>query len=493
MNEQLVGWFEDLLPEIKKGEAVDDVFLKFANEKNIAPALLEKLGHVYNTAKTVNYLDKSASHEKVRGDTFQILDVPVMLEKYADAKPSDDHSYECNDFSSLGSGRFTELKPEPKVKGVDFEALMQTPDYEEIKIASDRNAKLLKDSIKDTNVDQLRQLKFELSFDNEKYASELVSSARSVNEEFDLSQVEQDARYYMGDAVKQACDYVVERYEALGYNFDRKVGVGEKRFVGNDIVKFAKIQENLNMLEQIEEVKKNSVENENPQETEIDLFKQSSADTKRKGGKNSDGDEDDRGSPRARKGKSFGSTAKDTITALNKGELGDAASGATELGVKTPYRVGKSVLGGAKGALGISGNLPTALKGMHEDLIRKPLMYLGEGKHDKQKYIDSEMSATYYNTLIQDLLITDPILAEEDEDKVLSIYNTIIDVAPQLAKDKNVMRVALRSAVQHDGITPFDLQQFIETEKEMQKTRHNRALSGSIAYTPEERDRKVAS
>ena len=492
MNEQLVGWFEDLLPEIKEGAAVDDVFLKFANEKNIAPALLEKLGHVYNTAKTVNYLDKSASHNKVRGDTFQILDVPAMLEKYADAKPSDDHSYECNDFSSLSSGRFTDLKPEPKVKGVDFESLMQAPDYEEIKIASDRNAKLLKESIEDTNVDQLNQLEFELSFDNEKYASELIDSARSVNKEFDLSQVEQDARYYMGDAVKQACDYVVERYEALGYAFDRKEGVGEKRFVGNDIVKFAKIQENLNTLEQIEEVKKNFVGNESPQETELDLFKQSSTETKRRG-RNSDGGEDDRGSPRARKGTSFGSTVKDTAKALAEGNPGDVASGATELGVKTPYRIGKSVLGGAKGALGVSGNLPTALKGMHEDLIRKPLMFLGEGKHDKQQHIDKEMSATYYNTLIQDLLITDPILSEEDEDKVLSIYNTIIDVAPALAKDKNVMRVALRSAVQHDGITPFDLQQFIETEKEMQKTRHNRALSGSIAYTPQERDRKMSS
>ena len=132
MNEQLVGWFEDLLPEIKETGDVENVFLKFAKEKNIAPALLEKLGHVYNTAKTVNYLDKSASHEKQRGSTFAILDVPALLEKYASAQPSDDHEYESNDFSSLDSGRFTDLKPEPKVKGVDFDALLAAPDYEEV-------------------------------------------------------------------------------------------------------------------------------------------------------------------------------------------------------------------------------------------------------------------------------------------------------------------------------------------------------------------------
>ena len=41
MNEKLVGWFEDILPQIKETNDVRGTMLKFANEKNMAPALLE--------------------------------------------------------------------------------------------------------------------------------------------------------------------------------------------------------------------------------------------------------------------------------------------------------------------------------------------------------------------------------------------------------------------------------------------------------------------
>ena len=78
---------------------VKEVFLKFANEKNLAPALLEKLGQVYNTAKTVNYLDKSAAK---RGSSFEILDVSDMLETYSKEAKSD---YSQNDIKSVSSER----------------------------------------------------------------------------------------------------------------------------------------------------------------------------------------------------------------------------------------------------------------------------------------------------------------------------------------------------------------------------------------------------
>ena len=80
MNEQIASWFEELIPEIKETGDPRGTLLKFANEKNLAPALLERLGFIYNTAKTVNYLDKSASSK--RGYNFKILDVPSLIEEY---------------------------------------------------------------------------------------------------------------------------------------------------------------------------------------------------------------------------------------------------------------------------------------------------------------------------------------------------------------------------------------------------------------------------
>lgn len=66
-------------------------------------------------------------------------------------------------------------------------------------------------------------------------------------------------------------------------------------------------------------------------------------------------------------------------------------------------------------------------------------------------------------------MTTDEILAEADPEQVIHIYNTIRQMAPEVAGDTNVMRVLLRSAVQHEGISPFDLKGILETELAKQK------------------------
>ena len=55
----------------------------------------------------------------------------------------------------------------------------------------------------------------------------------------------------------------------------------------------------------------------------------------------------------------------------------------------------------------------------------------------------------------------------------MSAFNTIRQTAPHLAKDVNVMRVALRSAVQHEGIDPFTIKGIAETETARQKAVSN--------------------
>jgi hypothetical protein len=44
------------------------------------------------------------------------------------------------------------------------------------------------------------------------------------------------------------------------------------------------------------------------------------------------------------------------------------------------------------------------------------------------------------------------------------------------------MRVLLRSAIQHDGIAPFDLKNILETELTKQKVDWNRRLAGDVEY-----------
>lgn len=493
MNEQLVGWFEDLIPEIKKSGDVEGVFMKFANDKNLAPALLEKLGHVYNTAKTVNYLDKSASHEKMRGDSFQILDVPQLLEKYA-ASASDDHEYESSDFSSLDSGSFRELTPQPKSKGVDFEALMNAPDYEEVKMASDRSKDLLTQSVQTRNADNIDQLTFELSEDNEKIASDIITALRSSNTEFTFSDIESDAIKFMGASVKQACDFVAERFEKLGYSFDRCLEPKSELIEDTGyVVKFAAIQDNLNVMEQAAGVKKNSadpVENE----SQTDLFKQSSTGTKSKKKQKSDTSGGSRASSRTRINEDPTKYLEELASNTVVDPVGVAARGASNTGefaadaANTLKDVAMNATGFRAGT-----TLPEALAYARDNLLTGPLDSLTGGYAGKQEFIDKEMEDVHYETMLQDLLVTDPILAEEDEDRIVNAFNTIKAVAPEMAKDKNVMRMALRQAAQHEGIDPFTLQQYMEAEKELQKVRHNTMVEKDLAYTPASRDKRLAN
>jgi len=491
MNEQLVGWFEDLIPEIKKSGDVDGVFLKFANDKNLAPALLEKLGHVYNTAKTVNYLDKSASANQMRGDTFKILDVPGLLEKYA-ADTSDDHEYESNDFSSLDSGSFRDLGPKPKSKGVDFEQLMNAPDYEEVKMASDRSKELLDKSVQDRNISNIDQLTFELKEENEKIAGEIISDLRSPSLELNFEDIESDVIKFAGESVKEACDFVASRFEGLGYDFERcdspKSGlISDTSYV----VKFARIQDNLNVMEQATDVKKNSPEKEEVSQPQTDLFKESSAGAKTKN-RNRNRSGGIQGSDRPRV-----SGPVEDIEAIIDSATADPISSSAR-GVKNVLD-GTADVGGALRdvALNATGyrpgtTLPEALAYARDNLMDRPLKALG-GRAEKQETVDSEMQEAHYEAMIQDLLITDPILAEEDEDRIVNAFNTIKSVAPELAKDKNVMRMALRQAAQHEGIDPFTLQQYMEAEKELQKVRHNTLLEREYSYTPASRDKKLAN
>jgi hypothetical protein len=107
-----------------------------------------------------------------------------------------------------------------------------------------------------------------------------------------------------------------------------------------------------------------------------------------------------------------------------------------------------------------------------------------------QEKVDAGMMDARHMSVLTNLMINDDILAEADPDRVTQIYNTIRENAPELSTDINVMRVLLRSAVAHDGISPFDLKGILETELTKQKTDFNRNLQEGIDYQGKEPIRK---
>jgi hypothetical protein len=77
---QAINTINQLLPEISRTRDPEAVLLKHASENNLSPAQLERLGQVFNTAKTISYMEKSAS----RGGSFKLLDIDHMVSEYMD-------------------------------------------------------------------------------------------------------------------------------------------------------------------------------------------------------------------------------------------------------------------------------------------------------------------------------------------------------------------------------------------------------------------------
>ena len=533
MNEKLVSWFEEILPDIKETGDVNGTMLKFASKKNLAPALLEKLGHVYNTAKTVTYLDKCASEDKGRGETFDVLDVAKLVEDYTD-KNASDHSYADNDFTSMSSGRITDLF-ESKMTFDDLDNLEQSDDYKEIKLASAKRAGWKSDSIKFANAEQAEQLIFDVSEDNRKIASDISDFVRDSYNETSFEDVERDCNHFFGGSIKFACDYVADYMSGIGYSVGRAEDSGKSRLLEDTslIQKVATIQYNLNNQDNardfVEDLTKKKIKQATTEHSDIfsDVYpndlstlvntsgadelkernklyrlEQGRVDASRKDKQEADKakTESEREQEKAEKKRQekllanqdtyqsedstyIDGTAKEREDALSESseELDKAVRGVAGKGLDIGAETTGALYDSVSNKLGLGNSISDTL-GSTRESISGFIDDVAPGRDTGQEHIDTELDNAKYTAVLQDLIITDPILAEEDEDKVIDIYNTIKSVAPELAKDKNVVRVVLRSAVQYDGIAAPDLAQLIEAERSIQKSKNNTNVLASEAY-----------
>jgi hypothetical protein len=79
----LLDLLDTALPEIKRTGDPEAALLKCARAENLAPAQLEKMAQLYNTAKNLTYLDKSGT----RGGSFSIIHTEKLLEDYTAQEP----------------------------------------------------------------------------------------------------------------------------------------------------------------------------------------------------------------------------------------------------------------------------------------------------------------------------------------------------------------------------------------------------------------------
>lgn len=73
--------------------------------------------------------------------------------------------------------------------------------------------------------------------------------------------------------------------------------------------------------------------------------------------------------------------------------------------------------------------------------------------------------------MLQDLMTNDPVLAEEAPETVAEAYNAILQLAPEMASNKEVVRAVLRQTIHSVAVSPYDAETWTKLEKNLRNIR----------------------
>lgn len=115
------------------------------------------------------------------------------------------------------------------------------------------------------------------------------------------------------------------------------------------------------------------------------------------------------------------------------------------------------------------------------DIAKKPLTTMMDTAVDRaytgpisrdNKAMSERLKNVQRQIMLQDLLTNDPILSEESPETVAQAYSAILQLAPEMASNKEIVRAALRQTVHSVAVSPYDAEVWTKLEKNL------RGLSG---------------
>jgi hypothetical protein len=517
MNHQaIIEQLSVLAPKLKAAESPEAVLVKYASDRNLSPAQLERIGQVYNIAKTLNFMDKSAN----RGDSFRVLDTQKMMSDFTAFKPKQEKEATNNTdwnnwFDAPLSKAASSSNPDDINSWIDStekSAKIVEEDGKYTVYSEDGDKRLSKPGTKEEAVKRLRQVEYfkkhkkantvpnllAMANDSEyasaetsevaslpKTASEQIKNelreeaafrfemetskqimddaaeeARKIASELlemhrvnplPFAAMEHDAYYCSEDTVgtKAATEFVANFFKGKGWNLER-------HDFSKGMPKLARDRHNIlplfnSLLDQLELHKSAAVYAEefeklmrtwngaerrrrNKVDTDID-FPQSER------GRRGD-QESDINFPESEKGRR--PSIIDLISdGKNKEQSSSKADSAADL------LAAKEITKGLASMYDPSTYSNKATQDYISNILKVPET---SSTNKRQKNVDIASDDVSRVTELQRLLLTDPIIGEADPDTVVSLYNTLAKANPEIVRDKNLLRFALREALQYDAV-----------------------------------------
>ena len=472
-QQKIIDTLDELMPKIASTKDPEGVLLKFAKENNLYTSQVEKLGHAFNQCKTLVGLQKQAN----RGDSFTILDVPAMVKKYASYTPADVLTKKEKEIhkkvDKIVKSASVLDTPEDRVPLPDYLEELRyrgaeidtgsTSEYDLSK--SSGNFDITFDKKASEEVDKVELLKE--AHESLKEAIKVANTAQASARELisikcasitDMlrrkgpqawSEVVEDTVYRFGSEKSAAAIDAVENYLEVNHIpytvadltkkayhsvlvTDRHNMFDTMQYIMESADLYKEASSELISLNKEEEQIKNCIK---------DLLQKEAA------GKNK---------PR---GNAANIPPSPVVKSKGKDDKLINIDGTALVQLPAlPLTMFSKVLNAPKDALETYGAYTKHIKDMMPS------------KDKYKKDFDTETQKLNRQYALEELLFTDPIIAEADINDVQDIYNTIASVSPRFAENPRLMSTALKEALQYGAVPISMLKDIADFESKANKS-----------------------
>lgn len=489
-QQAIIDAFREVMPQIRNSNDPEGSLLKYASDKNLPPAVLERLAQVHNTAKTLNVMSKAAQQED-RGQSFSIIDTPELLARYTtweppakSAFPYDDNALgwlERDSFSlSKAAGEKVVVEDQVpdllgQVRGHDrydyTEKAAAAPEsVARVKPASEvkREIQFLADiaSEMDFHVGSIYERQKSAAILNPNFCGEVYQDARLEHAPADVLQVlTKFAAWLNHHGIRQEPFTSFEKDERIIATDRHKAAGWVEELVGHTTTILGATGMALEMAKEASNVTDEEVSHlggmHDVYSGETGGFEENISgatptsrvmDLEPPGPGNASSLDEVEETSSGPSGTSGGGGSK-------KKEEGKASSpkGKPERKLTADPK--------GRGRIDLSA-LPNAAGDYTGGLIASR----ADALHRQQLVQDKATADLNAITVLQRLMLTDEVLSEANPEEVVSQFNTIRRANPELAQDPNLLKIALREAVGYGGMPLHSYDQLLDIRNKSQKS-----------------------
>ncbi|MEG1543088.1 MAG: hypothetical protein RR382_00995 [Tannerellaceae bacterium] len=516
-----------LLPQFTSTNDPASVLVKYATEHNMTPALLQRLGHVFNTFSTIDTL--SHKEASAKGADCVTVDVPSMLEDYTTYDPErytsnatdkinkrlEKHTDAYMDWAHSKSASHRtahQLGDNQHERMLPLEDLFSMQD-EAVKAASAPEVEL--SPVEQYFIQRDNMNKAATVFDG--YVTEMnekmASLAKRIDKMHDWTEIHQDISDLLGEDSKMVFAKIANWYANRNTEL-KKVDVADytPRYFAQDrhgIEKEARaIVDGIVATINYDAMIKESGIIEPPRRSSTDQYTDADIDAAADAAESAPNYDEDVGDAAEKKkrretgrdpytsgGVGKGSkTPRDPKVTPGKTRTDELVSqmGASPASGRQSWNLGERFGRTFNNGLSTTNDLiddvkqvmPTVTINDVYGTARTILRSIKPDENKRQKLIDEAAVRARQDGILQQLVLTDPIISRADPDTVNDLANSIASINPTFASNAGLMAMALREALQYgDGIPMNQARDLIDTEKATVSTQKDREQIRKSKYT----------